>query len=246
LYNYIFDDNGVYIKNLSNTAEQYGIGQYRFPHSYELAGADFIIESRGTEHRLNFTRKDFMELDGKEFPYEALKITPDVYFARIGFYSAVVDTEQNLITLITGPSYFFGKIKGTDGAASHEDAPDDLTGTEVSWVLGCDRFVSHEFTEAGKVRVRWSPITEAYNDNPCRITKIKDALYIADITGKTQYHVHAPVYTGRFIAIQDYERMMTVGYVTGGGMEPVMFSGYGKFPEDPNETKVPGIASMGE
>lgn len=34
--NYVFDDNGVYIRNLANNAEHLGIGQYKFPTTMSL------------------------------------------------------------------------------------------------------------------------------------------------------------------------------------------------------------------
>ena len=36
--NYTFDPNGVYIKNLANSADELGIRAYCFPDNYELAG----------------------------------------------------------------------------------------------------------------------------------------------------------------------------------------------------------------
>jgi len=239
--NYVFEDGGVFIKNLSNEASRHGISQYRFPHNYELAGSDFTISDGTSSHRLNFVRREYLELDGKEYDYEALKIGPDVYFVRIGFNAAVADIAQGLITIVFKDSYFYGKIDGfsTDGA-SHTDDPDALTETGVAWVLGCGRYVSHEFTEAGKVRVRWSPIDEAFNDLPCKITKINESIFLVDVTGRVPYHTDAPVLTERYAALCDFDRMMTAGCIMGGGETPVMVSGYARFLGEANTINIPG------
>ncbi len=41
--------------------------------------------------------------------------------------------------------------------------------------------------------------------------------------------VCAPFFTNRVIMLQDYDHMMTVGCVMGGGFDPIMISGYAKF-----------------
>ncbi len=52
--NYVYDDGGVYIKNLANRGEKYGISQYRFAHNYELEGGDFTISAGDKKHKLAF------------------------------------------------------------------------------------------------------------------------------------------------------------------------------------------------
>ena len=250
MFNHVFDEGGVYIKNLSNTADQYGIGQYRFPLNYELLNQEFVISDGENRHRLHFIRKDYMELDGKGCDYEALKIEATTYFVRIGFHVAIVDLGQGLITLIQGDTYFYGKIENyekSDGAENpaHSDAKDEMVGTAVSWVLGCERYVVHEFIEEGKCRVGWSPSETATNDHPCKATKIKEPIYLIDIKGTVPYYVCAPVLTERFIALQDYEHMLTVGCVMGGGMIPTMISGYARIlDEDENVAHLIGGTSV--
>ena len=36
MFNYTYDKDGVYIANLANKGEKYGLTQYRLPHNYEL------------------------------------------------------------------------------------------------------------------------------------------------------------------------------------------------------------------
>jgi hypothetical protein len=241
MFNYTFDDGGVYIGNLSNKAEQYGISQYRFPHNYELAGRNFSVSDGNGSHSLHFICRNYVLLDGKRFEYESLKISGAVYFVRIGYSAAVVDLEQNLITLIKGEDHFNGKIDDLHaGSAVHTDAPDDLTGTAIAWVLGCSRYMSHEFIECGSVRVRWSPVDDAHNDFQCKITKIKELLYLVDVPGRVPYHVDAPVLTTRVISVQDYDHMLTVGCIIAGGITPVMFSGYARYLGEANVVNIPG------
>jgi hypothetical protein len=245
MFNYVYDQGGVYIKNLSNTADQYGIGQYRFPHNYELVGKEFTIREGDKTHRLKFLRKDAAELDGKARDFEALKLEATTYFVRLGFDVAVVDLGQGLITLIQGDEYFYGKIDGLyQESAAHADAHDEMVGTGVAWVLGCGRYTVHEFIEEGKCRVRWSPVDAAQNDHPCRATKIKGPMYLVDIKGFVPFNVCASILTERVIALQDYDHMMTVGCVMGGGMTPVMISGYARFLGEENVVHIPGGAVL--
>jgi hypothetical protein len=88
--------------------------------------------------------------------------------------------------------------------------------------------------------VRWSPIDEAYNDFPCKITKIKELLYLVDVPGRVPSHVDAPVLTTRVISVQDYDHMLAVGCIIGGGVAPVMFSGYARYLGEPNMVNIPG------
>ena len=230
MYNYKIEENGVFIKNLANTADQYGITQYRLPLNYELLGKEFTISDGESKHHLHFIRKDYMELDGKGCFYESLKIETTSFFVRLGYNIAVVDLAQNLITLIIGDEYFYGAIDNMDQAgAAHVDAPDDMVGTSISWVLGAGRYVVHEFLERAMCRVSWSPLDAAKNDHPCKVTKIRGPLYLVDVKGFVPYHTCAPIMTNRYIALQDYERMFTVGCVMGRGSEPFLISGYARF-----------------
>jgi len=245
MFNYEFDKGGVYIKDLSNTADHHGIGQYRFPLNYELVGKEFTIWEGDRSHRLSFIRKDYMELDGNGNDFESLKIEATTYFVRIGFNVAVVDLGQGLITLIQGDTYFHGKIEnfvnaGSPESAGHTEAPDDMIGTSVAWVLGFERYVVHEFIEKGECRISWSPLDTAKKNHPCKTVKIKEPIYLVDIRGIVPYHVCADVLTTRFIALQDYEHMMTVGCLMGRGISPTMISGYARHLGDENVVRLPG------
>jgi hypothetical protein len=234
--NYVYDDGGVYIKNLANCAEKYGIGQYRFAHNYEFAGKDFIIAEGDKEHKLLFRCKNNLAFDGKEYAYECLKLELNTYFIRFALNVAVVDLEQRLATLILGDKYIHGAIGWPDpeckrglSQGSHSCAGDDMVGTNVAWVLGCGRFTAQEFFEAGKCRVAWSPRENEPYEQLCKATRIKGPIYLVDIRGRVRQGVCAPFFTNRVIMLQDYDHMMTIGCVMGQGFDPIMISGYAKF-----------------
>jgi hypothetical protein len=234
--NYVYDDGGVYIKNLANCAEKYGISQYRFPHNYELVGRDFTITAGDKEYKLAFKCKKNVVFEGKEYAYECLKLELNTYFVCFGFNVAVVDVEQCLVTLILGDEYIYGNIGCPDqkykcgcSQASHGCAGDDMVGTNVAWILGCGRFIAQDFYGAGKCSVAWSPRENEPYEQPCKATRIKGPIYLVDIKGRVHRGVCAPFFTNRVIMLQDYDHMMTVGCVMGQGFDPIMISGYAKF-----------------
>lgn len=234
--NYIYDDGGVYIKNLANCGEKHGIGQYRFPHNYELAGKDFTVAAGDNEYKLAFKSKQNVVFEGKEYDYECLKLELNTYFVRFGLNVAVVDLEMRLVTLILGDEYIHGAIGDPDpkckrdgSRPSHGCAGEDMVGTNVAWILGCGRFTTQDFLEAGKCRVAWSPREKEPCEQPCKATRIKGPVYLVDIKGRVHQGVCAPFFTNRVIMLQDYDHMMTVGCVMGQGFDPIMVSGYAKF-----------------
>ncbi len=234
--NYVYDDGGVYIKNLANRGEKYGISQYRFAHNYELAGKDFTITAGDKEYKLAFKCKKNVAFEGKEHAYECLKLELNTYFVCFGLNVAVVDFEQRLITLIRDDEYIYGTIRCPDqdcksnrSQGSHGCAGDDMVGTNVAWILGCGRFIAQDFYEAGKCRVAWSPRENEPYEQSCKATKIKGPIYLVDTKGRVHQGVCAPFFTNRVIMLQDYDHMMTVGCVMGEGFDPIMISGYAKF-----------------
>ncbi len=233
--NYVYDDGGVYIKNMANCAEKYGIGQYRFAHNYELAGKDLCITAGDKRYELSFKCQKNLVFEGKEYAYECLKLEKDMYFVLFGLNVAVVDLEKCRVTLVLGDEYVYGSFGCPDKACkcgcseAHGCAGDEMVGTNVAWILGCGRFTTQDFFEEGKCRVAWSPRENDPFEQPCRATKIKGPFYLVDIKGRVHQGVCAPFFTNRVIMLQDYERMMTVGCVMGEGFDPIMISGYAKF-----------------
>jgi hypothetical protein len=230
--NYVYDDSGVHIKNMANTAVGYGISQYRFAHCYELAGQEFSIAADEKVITLAFKDCGKAALDGQEADYECLKLEKDTYFIRIGLNFAVLDLEQSLVTLIRGDTYVYGVLASPDHQRRELHHPTaDMVGTRVRWILGCDRYVDHDYFEEGKVRAAWSPRDAKSDIRPCKATKIKGPIYLADIAGRVPRNVCAPFFTNRVLLLQDYDRMMLVGCILGTGFDPIMISGYAQFPD---------------
>jgi hypothetical protein len=76
--------------NLANTAEKYGIGEYRFAHNYELAGKNLTVVADGKEYPVKFTDCEKAEFGGKKVEWEAEKLNATLYFVRLGADSAVL------------------------------------------------------------------------------------------------------------------------------------------------------------
>ena len=136
--NHVYDDGGVYIPNLSNCAEQYGISQYRFPHNFELAGKDLSITAADKKYTLSFKCRKNLEFDGSKYAYECLKFGPELYFVLFGLNVAVIDLDKCLATLILGDEYVHGSIDCPDKeckcgcSAVHGCAGDEMVGTKVA------------------------------------------------------------------------------------------------------------------
>lgn len=234
--NYVYDDGGVYIKNLANCGEKHGVGQYRFARNYELEGKDFAISAGDKEYRLAFKCKKNVLFENKEYAYECLKLELNTYFVRFGLNVAVVELHQGFVTLVLDEQHIYGAIgcpdqksRRGDSPAGHCCAGDDMVGTNVAWIMGCGRFATQDFFEAGKVRVAWSPREDEPYEQPCKTTRIKKPIYLVDIRGRVRQGVCAPFFTNRVLMLQDYDRMMMVGCIMGKGFDPIMISGYAKF-----------------
>ena len=60
MFNYTYDKDGVYIANLANKGEKYGLNQYRLPHNFELAKRSFTITDGREEHVIVFEAHDIL------------------------------------------------------------------------------------------------------------------------------------------------------------------------------------------
>jgi hypothetical protein len=83
--NYTWSDDGVFIKNLSNHAEQYGVTQYKIAANYELREKHFLPIDEKETHTISFICKKYADFDGQRLLYEALKLEDTTYFVRIGY-----------------------------------------------------------------------------------------------------------------------------------------------------------------
>lgn len=227
--NYTYVEGGVFIKSKANMAEQYGIGQYRYPLNYELVGKTVAAVAGDKEFTLEFACKKNVIFNGAKTEYECIKCAPGLYFVRVGFDVAVIDYNNSAATFIVEGEYFLAAFKGAENAAVHTCAGDEMVGTKVRWVLGCERYINQEFTAADKMNVAWSPRDEKITENSYKAVKIGGPYYLVDMKSDVLKDVCAPFFTDHVIAVQDYDRCMTFGVVFGKGFDPIMITGYAKF-----------------
>ena len=226
--NYTYVEGGVFIKSKANMAEQYGIGQYRYPLNYELAGQTIVVEA-DKEYKIEFLCKKNVALNGAVADYECIKCAPKLYFVRMGFDVAVIDFERSAVTLIVEGEIVCGTIKGAEGAAAHTCPGDEMVGTKVRWVYGCDRYLNQEFASETIIKAAWSPRDEKIAENAYRAVKIGGPYYLVDMKSDILKDVCAPFFTDHVIMVQDYERCMAFGCVFGKGFDPIMTTAYAKF-----------------
>ena len=227
--NYTYVDGGVFIKSMANNAEQYGIGQYRYPFNYELVGKTIVSVADGKEYTLEFACKKNVIFNGKKTEYECIKCAPTLYFVRFGYNVAVIDFKGSAVTFVIEGDIICTAFKDVEGAAAHTCAGDEMVGTKVRWVYGCDRYINQEFISADKMAVAWAPRDEKVVENMYRAVKIGGPYYLVDQKSDILKDVCAPFFTDHIITVQDYDRCMTFGVVFGKGFEPIMVTGYAKF-----------------
>ena len=227
--NYTYVDGGVFIKSMANNAEQYGIGQYRYPFNYELVGKTIVSVADGKEYTLEFACKKNVIFNGKKTEYECIKCAPTLYFVRFGYNVAVIDFKGSAVTFVIEGDIICTAFKDVEGAAAHTCAGDEMVGTKVRWVYGCDRYINQEFISADKMAVAWAPRDEKVVENMYRAVKIGGPYYLVDQKSDILKDVCAPFFTDHIITVQDYDRCMTFGVVFGKGFDPIMVTGYAKF-----------------
>ena len=224
----IFDEKGAYMPSLANNAEQYGIAQYRFPHNYEFVGKEFVIETSGKEYAIKFNCKQCAEVNGEKCDYESEKLEKEMYFVRLGFKAVALDLMNDQAVIYDNGEILPGIIKGS-GAALPAFTTDDMVETKVSWVFGCDRYITQEFISNDTVRTSWAPLNDKKADNKYTAIKLRDTFYFVNAESNVLKNTCAPFFTERVLLLEDYERCMTAGCVMGKGFDPMMVAGYARF-----------------
>ena len=221
--------------NYANDGSKYGVDQYRFARNYDLKDKSYTISADGAKYALSFVGKEKASFDDgkakRDSDYECLKIEADTYFIRFGDEFAVFDMAAGAATLALKDGYVFGAIDvpgGASGAAQR--FTDEMDGTGVRWMLGCYKFTDNIYLGGGKAKAAWAPKESEFNDYDAKYVKIKQGIYLVDVTGATPSGACAPEGCDRVITLQDYEHMMMVGCANSKS-GPMMISGYGEFPE---------------
>ena len=227
--------------NKTHDGKNYGIAQYVRPHSFELAGKSFTFYAEDgrkfgfdfvDKRAVNYTEDGVTELS----QYEAVKLTKDIFLVQFGikFKAAVIDIAEKraAVTAAVG-EYVFLKGENADGA--FYGYTDDMTGTKVRWIFGCDRFLLNEYLEDGKCRITWSPRTERERTVRASYIHIKDGVYLVELNGTSPFYTDFPQGFSRMVLLQDYDKMSFVGTLNSPVTnERVLVSGYGLAPETGN------------
>ena len=227
---YVWDDKGVYVKNLCNDGSKYGITQYRYPLNYELAGEKFELACEcGKEFTLEFLCEKNLRFEGAVYPYEALKAGPKLYFVLFNYTWAVVDLNAKAVTVNIDGDICCTTIKGAEGAAAHTFAGDEMVGTKLGWIFGYGRMLTQDFIGEDRVKAAWSPKDEKFAKNAYRAVKIGGPYYLVDMKTDTLSKVCAPFFTDHVVLLQDYDRCMAFGAIYGKGFEPMAVTAYARF-----------------
>ena len=239
---------GVYIPNIANAAEQYGIGQYRFAHNYELQGEKFNIRFGEKIQTLFFSSRDYAELDGEKIDWEALKLTENKYFVRLGQNCIVIDTEKNEAAMVQpGKQVLCGTLSDETPVSTYRDAGEDLTDTCVRWVLGYHRFVVHDYTSEGKIMIAWTqnlvniglpkktyqqgwfPKKEDFREEEALEISLGGPFYMVVTENGVPEDCCADPLITRIVLLEDFDRMMAVGCAFRSEGDPIMITAYGVF-----------------
>ena len=222
--------------NLANDGAKYGVDQYRFAHNYDLKSKSFDIKSDNSKYSITFKGNEkltFISPSGEEtVGYECLKIEDDTYFIDFGTNVAVLELSKGLATLLLDSETIFGVIEMPNKSSAVEPHAftDEMTGTAVCWMMGCNKYVNHIYYAGDKCRAAWSPDGESFAVCSSKYIKIKDGIYLVKVEGTIPSGAAAPSGESSFIALQDYDHMMFVGCIKSKNSS-IIVSGYGEFPE---------------
>ena len=222
--------------NLANDGAKYGIDQYRFAQNYDLKSKSFNINANGSKYSITFEGCGKLTFVSPEettnYEYECLKVEDDTYFVSFGANVAVLEMTYGLATLVLGKENVFGVIETAGKPASGQlhALTDEMTGTAVCWMMGCNKYANHIYFDNDKCRAAWSPNGDNFTVNPTVYIKIKDGIYLVKVEGAIPDNIGAPPGSNCFISLQDYDHMMFVGCIQSEKAHETV-SGYGEFPE---------------
>ena len=204
--------------NKTHDGKNYGMTQYRWPHDFELAGRTLTLRSDKNTYQLAFQDKEFIECDGVLSQYEALKLDADLHVVFFGetITTAVLDLARGTAAISTGEAgqYDFCRIDGFgDGSAELPAYTDEMTGTEVRWYFGCERFMEHSYLADGKCRCVWSPRTDRPRTTPASYIKLSDGKYLVELNRCSPLHTDMPQGFSKIVLAQDWAHMLTVGCI---------------------------------
>ena len=195
-----------------NDGAAHGIGQYRFPHNYELAGRSFDFEAREEKKFLFFMDCRRLSFNGAEYEYECHKIENNIYFVRYGLDAIVLDTAANRFFL----------LDEAEGCA-------DMSGTDIVWNYGFGRSLRRRHGEGSACEYMWS-YGDGFAATEIRSRHIRDGVYFVDFECRIPAELNPDGGVCRVIMLEDYERLMFTGCIIC-GEKVIMTGGYAAFPE---------------
>lgn len=238
--NFTFDDNGVYIKNLANNADKYGVAAYRFPHCYELVGKEFTMAAADKEYTIKFKCKTCAELDGKECKYELIKQETGMYFVLLGCTAGVLDLVTGQAALVLNGKIVPGYLKGIGTEAPVYDA-EGMVETKVDWVFGVGRYLNQDFFSADTLKATWSldglKVEDHYTavlgpktkENAYEAVRFRDSFWFVNSDNQLAKNACVPATADKVILLEDFERCMACGVILGKGFDPITVTGYARF-----------------
>ena len=203
--------------NKTHDGKNYGMTQYCWPHDFELAGRTLTLRSDFAAYQLAFQDKEFIDCDGVLSQYEALKLDADTHVVFFGetITTAVLDLARGTAVISTGENgaYDFCRVDGFGGDAELPAYTDEMTGTEVRWYFGCDRFMQHSYLADGKCRCVWSPRTDRPRTAPASYVKLSEGKYLVELNRCSPLHTDMPQGFSKIVLVQDWLHLLTVGCI---------------------------------
>lgn len=204
--------------NKTHDGKNYGMTQYCWPHDFELAGRTLTLRSDAASYQLVFQDREFIECDGVLSQYEALKLDADLHIVFFGetITTAVLDLARGTAAISTGENgaYDFCRIDGFgDGSAELPACTDEMTGTEVRWYFGCERFMEHSYLADGKCRCVWSPRTDRPRIAPASYIKVSEGKFLVELNRCSPLHTDMPQGFSKVVLLQDWTHLLTVGCI---------------------------------
>ncbi len=218
------------------------IDQYCFPPCSELAGRELTVVAQKKNYMLKFEDEALLTFsETGTINYRCLKIANGLYFAALGNEPriAVLDLKERLATLVLPEvGYVHGAIEQEWKALpeTRHSETDELVGVGLKWRFSSEVISKQVYFSIERCRMTWSPENYRFDNFPARYTKIRDRLYLVDVSARIPAGTYVPLGYDRFFLLQDHEKLIFVGAAFSVlDAKPLMLSGFGETVElDPS------------
>jgi hypothetical protein len=222
----------------------HGFAQYRYPRSFQLAGAGYAATTadghRTTLEVLDHERLTIAVDDGPTTLsyYEAFHVATDVHLVSLAVADRVLvlDTARGHLVdvdLAVGTQ----RVSALDGVRSPDDvdvvATDEMVGTDVRWTVGDGASFTQEYCSGSTDRISFAPRDDRVKDCAAVHLRLADGLYLVVVHAFVPPGVCLPQALGELVMVQDFEHMVLTGVALSSVFnERLVFSGYGAFRDD--------------